>query len=507
MLIRPQSQRLLLFSLLLLITTTFAIRLKLAPMPLERDEGEYAYLAQLICDGSAPYKDAYAFKFPGIYAAYTLILKFLGSTDTAIRLGLSATIIATLGILYFLTRKTLANISTSALYAVASYAILSLGSSFLGLSANAEHFVILPALMGFLLLTISPTTIRILLSGICFGIAVSMKQQGAAFIVGAVALFFYDRRSHFKNKPALLNEVKIFTLFALGIFIPIITFFLWIQSMGAWNSFVFWCFSYARFYGSMWSLMDAVNHFASKFGSVALETLPILALSITGLYKAWKGNRRCFWITTILLSSGFLATTPGLIFRPHYFIFILPGCALATAFAFQSMSSRWKWLCIAILFYPLILQRDLFFFKNPEDASRILYPRNAFPEARTMAEWVEKRTSKSDRFAVLGSEPQIYFYAHRHASIPHIYMYPLLEPQPYAEALQEHLMEILEKNPPKLIVHVRVPNSWIAYSNSELKLIRWIPNFLNNYNRITSITAPAVPHVTGERELILYERK
>jgi hypothetical protein len=505
MLFRSPPQRLLFISLLLLIAVTFAIRLNLAAIPLERDEGEYAYIAQLIREGSSPYKDAYAFKFPGIYLAYTLIIEIFGASDQAIRFGLGITIIATLLVLHLLVRKLLTDAQTSSLYAIATYAVLSLGSSFLGLSANAEHFVVFPATVGFLLLVVRPTLLRILLAGVCLGIAVSIKQQGAAFILGGTALLIYQFVSEGgATKTSLLKKGAILLL---GVSLPIVAFCLWIRSMGAWDSFTFWCFSYARFYGSMWTWEDAVKHFMSKFGPILLETFPILILSAVGLFLAWKNNRRYFWTALILLLSGFLATIPGWIFRPHYFIFILPGCALAAAFAFRSFGRPWEWIALAALFYPLIIQGDLFFSKNPEDACRVLYPRNAFPEAKLMSEWIAKRSDKNERIAVLGSEPQIYFYAQRRASIPHIYMYPLLEPQPYAEGLQHHLMDALEKNPPRLLVHVRVPNSWIAYSNSELQLIRWIPTFLSRYDRIATVTAAAIPDVIGERELILYERK
>lgn len=46
------------------------VRLRLADVPLERDEGEYAYAGQLILDGIPPYRLAYNMKFPGAYYAF-----------------------------------------------------------------------------------------------------------------------------------------------------------------------------------------------------------------------------------------------------------------------------------------------------------------------------------------------------------------------------------------------------------------------------------------------------
>ena len=43
------------------------VRLRLAGVPLERDEGEYAYAGRLILEGIPPYSIAYNMKFPGTY--------------------------------------------------------------------------------------------------------------------------------------------------------------------------------------------------------------------------------------------------------------------------------------------------------------------------------------------------------------------------------------------------------------------------------------------------------
>src|SRR5579863_5181673 len=76
-------------ALLLLAVIFFgAIRYRLRGMPLERDEGEYAYAGQLLLQGIPPYSLAYNMKLPGIYAAYAGILWLYGQSPTAIHLGL-----------------------------------------------------------------------------------------------------------------------------------------------------------------------------------------------------------------------------------------------------------------------------------------------------------------------------------------------------------------------------------------------------------------------------------
>lgn len=56
------------------------VRLRLLNLPLERDEGEYAYAGQLMLQGVPPYQLAGNMKFPGTYAAYAIIMAGFGQT-------------------------------------------------------------------------------------------------------------------------------------------------------------------------------------------------------------------------------------------------------------------------------------------------------------------------------------------------------------------------------------------------------------------------------------------
>src|SRR5882724_8793183 len=127
-----------------------AIRIRLLGIPLERDEGEYAYAGQLMLQGIPPYKLAYNMKFPGTYAAYALIMSFFGQTILGIHLGLLLVNAATSALIFLLGRR-LMN-STAGMAAAMTYAILSVSPSVLGLAAHATHFVVLPVLGGILLL-------------------------------------------------------------------------------------------------------------------------------------------------------------------------------------------------------------------------------------------------------------------------------------------------------------------------------------------------------------------
>src|SRR5580704_5397303 len=78
--------------LLLILVFNFVIRWHLREMPLERDEGEYAYAGQLLLQGASPYEHAYTvmLKLPGTWVVYAFIMAVFGQTATAIHVGVIA---------------------------------------------------------------------------------------------------------------------------------------------------------------------------------------------------------------------------------------------------------------------------------------------------------------------------------------------------------------------------------------------------------------------------------
>ena len=76
-----------LITLLVVIAFLAIVRLRIASVALERDEGEYAYAGQLILQGVPPYRLVYNMKFPGVYYAYSVILALFGQTAWGIHAG------------------------------------------------------------------------------------------------------------------------------------------------------------------------------------------------------------------------------------------------------------------------------------------------------------------------------------------------------------------------------------------------------------------------------------
>src|SRR3954453_9350509 len=89
----------------LILTLNCALRFHLRNIPLERDEGEYAYAGQLMLQGIPPYQLAYNMKFPGVYAAYALIMWIFGQTSIGIHLGLLIVNVASIVTVFLIARR------------------------------------------------------------------------------------------------------------------------------------------------------------------------------------------------------------------------------------------------------------------------------------------------------------------------------------------------------------------------------------------------------------------
>ena len=463
-----------------------AIRIRLLGIPLERDEGEYAYAGQLILQGIPPYKLAYNMKFPGTYAAYALIMSMFGQTIHAIHLGLLLVNAATIAMIFLIGRR-LINL-TAGIVAAACYAVLSVSPSVLGLAAHATNFVMLPVLAGTLLIlkireSEQHAFRRLCVSGLLFAIGILMKQPALLFIpFGAICIVWTDARRRLPYKKIL---VRILT-FGMGAVVPMAITILILWRAGVIDKFWFWTINYALEYGGLVPLSQAPRIFFVSANEVIGPCLGIWMLAGIGAVAGlWNRRMRASAMLLIaFLLFSVLALCVGFYFRYHYFIFILPAVSLLAGFAISEFAHLLTGRMILLRFVPLLVfaallglpilsQRRFFFEASPVDACRMIYPESPFPESIRIAEYIREHTGRDDTIAVLGSEPQIYFYSKRHSATGYIYMYGLMEPQKYAQQMQEEMIREIEDARPKYLVSVLMNDSWLYRPQSGPQLFTW----------------------------------
>jgi hypothetical protein len=215
----------------------------------------------------------------------------------------------------------------------------------------------------------------------------------------------------------------------------------------------------------------------------------------------------------------------------HYFILVLPAVSLLAGVTItrlfdlsvnRSIAVRSIPILIlgAALTWPILTEKKFFFEVSPTDASRMIYPESPFVESTRIGEFLREHTTPSDTIAVLGSEPQIYFYSNRHSATGYIYTYSLMEAQKYAIQMQQEVIREIERARPKFLIFVIMPDSWLQRPESERLIFTWANEYTaQNYTvaGFVNMVAPGktdyyfadVPQAVPElgKYILIYERK
>ena len=492
------------------------IRLRFLDVPLERDEGEYAYMGQLLLQGSLPYTEAYSMKFPGIHFVYALILGIFGQTHAAIHFALLITNLATSLLLFLIGRRLFD--APVGIVAGACFLILALSPSVKGFWANTEHFLLLPALGGLLLLGIAleeENKKQLFTSGFLLGCALLIKQHGSFFFLfGCVVV----AGVYFNKRPTRWKELLIaIGLFVTGGLMPFMVTVLLYFVTGNLGAFWFWTFEYAFEYASMLSLNQGMAAFQYVFMRILQPNFPILLLSLLGVASVvWNKEIRSKWFFVCgFLLFSFFAITPGFYFRSHYFILLMPALALFAGVGVRSVWSRhssWRTvlslgIAIISLGVPFFNQQEIFFKLSPVEASHTIYNGNPFPESIEVANFINQKAGPNDEIAILGSEPQIYFYARRKSATGYLYMYPLMEKHGQAHLMQEKMIRKIENSQPKFIVLVDAALSWLMRPDSSQLLTRWYPKYLGERYQLSGVVMIPYNNPRAKSRLLIFERK
>lgn len=478
-----------------------AIRIRLLNTPLERDEGEFAYMGQLMLQGIPPYKLAYNMKFPGIYMAYALVLGIFGQSIAAVHIGLMiANSIAV--VLLFLIAKRLFDPLTSAI-AAGVFAFLSVGDSVLGTAGHATQYVLPFALGGILMLLKgieSGKPMSFVWSGLLLGIGILMKQHAALFVAFAVLYLIWGQS---RAKPARWGRILGNTGIIVGsAVVPFLLTCMWLYLAGVSRNFWFWTFTYAREYVSEIPFRYGMIVFASSVSSLVEDTHWIWVIAGIGLTAIiWSAKARSKWAFILGFTAfSFLAVCPGFFFRCQYWVLFLPAVGLLTGVAvgsatdllIKSRSGRALEIApIMILAVAMLLaaseQSAFLFHATPYQACRMTYGANPFPESIAISKYIREHSNKDDLVAVIGSEPQIYFYSRRHSATGYIYMYGLMEQQPYASEMQQNMIREIEASKPRYIVFVNIYISWLVKKHSDTTIVKWTNEYLARHYRTVGL--------------------
>jgi len=514
----------------LAILFCLAVRVRLRDMPLDRVEGEYAYAGQLILQGVPPYKESYNLKLPGTYVSYAVVMAVCGQTPTGIHLGVALVNAATIWLMFLLGRCLLDEAAGAT--AAVAYALMSLSPNILGLAGHAAHFVVLPALGGvlFLLRAIPPsrhagrrTDSRVprpcwrplAVSGILFGLAFVMKSNGIFFgVFGGLYLLwvrleprwlgpadgglgtrrFPRRRAGEVVSVDWLALGRQFAVFGGGFALPYLLACLWLGAAGVLPQFWRWTVTHGSNYGFAIPLAKASDLTSASLHAILGPDFIFWLLPCVGALMIWwdqrlDGRRRYLLASLFLLSVASISMGSDL--REHCLIQLLPILALLIAVAvsrgielLQGDQSIELFLALAVLVFTalgagavLIGHGAIWFALSPRQAVEEIYGTTVFGDARDAAEFIRANATPDARIAVIGHEPEIFFYTRRRSATGHIYTYALMERHPLALAMQDEFIREVESNRPEYVVYVNNQLSWQIQPDSQPKLLEWWPRY------------------------------
>jgi len=492
--------------LFIAVTFVFIARIHLLSFPFERDEGEYALMGKLILDGHAPYTLAYNMKFPGTYYMYALIMTVFGKSIIGVHLGLAFISIFSMLLLFYISKNFVSKIG--AVITSATFGIMGTSWTLLGQAAHATHFVTFYALLGiastfWIYKNKKQNILLYLIPGILFSFSFICKQTGLFFIFIGYTIIIIKYYKTEKN----ITIIKKLAIFTTGFAVPIIAMFTYFYLFGDFNKFWFWTIEYLQKYGTQIPVSEAFNVFKfslnsitsnySSSGYIALWILSLIGIPFIFINKTSKNNKILI-ISFVFFSL--LTIIPGFNFRGHYFITLLPAIGLLVAVFFDYFNNflinkinRPNLLFITIFIFFLVIysgikqNKDFLFNTDTKVSSKNIYGSNPFVESIKIAKFLKNNTTKTDKIAVIGSEPQIYFYADRYPATGYIYTYNLVEIHSFALQMQKEMAHEIEKNKPKYILFIDISLSWLTRPNSEKYIFTWAKQYLDKNYKIIGL--------------------
>ncbi len=472
-----------------LILIVAAIRAPLLPIPLERDEGEYAYIAWRLGYNELPYRDWIDQKPPAVFYIYRFALSLPFEPVRAIHfIGLLFAAASTCA-LFFLGLRFMDRFW--AWLGAALFALLGADPLVQGTAANTELFMLCPLIFSQIAFFAAAAKHQrnisfMVLAGALTGIAFMFKQVAIVnwFFLAAPYPAFVGGEKWWRGAISFVAWSAMGLLVVLGL----VALYFW--SRGGLNEFV----------------DNVITHNLDYIGAVEASarleycwgTLVILArtqtivwafaaVGLAGLLTAGRVKWSLF-VAGWLLTS-FIGVSASGYFFPHYFQQLLPPLVLAAAAGAERLAAvkLWKiipaWgrraaLTLLLTILPVITLWPFLFTYTPAEAVRKIYPGNFFAEMPEFARRIESVTPPETPVFIFGAEPELLFYAHRPSATRYIFLFPLYGPYGNAGEKQMATVTEIERAQPSTAVYL--PNALFFVAGTDQYFTRWSLSYLQD---------------------------
>ncbi len=245
--------------------------------------------------------------------------------------------------------------------------------------------------------------------------------------------------------------------------------------VGAWSDAYYWVIGYnCEFVRSPLSWAQGGEYLWLQLSRMSLSDGLVWCAALLGSIIVWRprpqtvGHR---WLLGWLVVAA-LSVVPGRFFLSYYFtLFALP-LALLAAVGLNGLIERVRagggavgravaWgVAIGVIASPMVAHAGMFRLSPSAFAER-MYRENIFIEAEALGRYLAQHTTPQETILVVGSEPEILFYARRRSATKYIFFYPLTSWLPRSSAMREEFFAELDRGRSRYIVVMTLPSSWI----------------------------------------------
>lgn len=423
------------------------------------DEGIYLTIGQAIRKGLVLYQQIHDNKPPTLY-----FLAALGQTVFGFRLLLFLIMIPTIYLFYRLSLLYLKPLQTK--IATLIFVVLTSIPLIEGNIANAEIFMLLPTILGFIIFLKAKKNIYYLLSGLFLGLAFTIKIP--VFIELFLLIIWVFFSDFDKTKKHFWSQLSKIFILGIGFIIPIFTYLIYFSFIGVLlpflNSALLQNFSYL----SSWAT-DIQTASASSGGLISRLIILIIywILVLILKYKKIISTNIAFllaWLAATVFGS-LLSTRP----YPHYLIQLLPVLCLILPSIF--LKKKYQSLiifislfltCLIIIKYKFYFYSNISYYSNfylsHSTNSYYKYFGNEVENNYQIADFIKNNSNKNDHIFIWGDQPYIYALTDRLPPGRYTVAYHIVDFNGYEETINSFKIKM-----PKFIIYYPMTNR--SYNN------------------------------------------
>lgn len=344
------------------------------------------------------------------------------------------------------------------------FGILTTIPLFEGNIANAENFMMAPAILAFYILAAKDRSAKnLFLAGVLFSIASLFKIVAAFDLFGVIAFLLI-----FSKKEGFVNFIKTVVFLSIGFAVPILLSFAWYQLRGAFQPYLIAAYLQNIGYVSSWQRSGSAEPFLVKNAPLLIR----FGVMMLGFLIVWISSRKlsksfvlvCCWLLASLFAVS-LSERP----YPHYFLqSVAPvSILLGMLFTFKNIEQSLAVLPLMVAFfvpyyykfwhYPTTVYYQRFFDFASRQTNQEQYFKGfaeSVPRNYRIAEFLNKSSDKKDKVFVWSNDSAaIYALSRRLPPTKYVADYHFLD-----FSTKQETIDKLKSNPPKFIVIT--PNSF-----------------------------------------------